>query len=83
MDVKLNLKNMIEAAEENGKSNYKSWKFKLDLLLEFKDLQDVVYYLNHLKQTKDTKNGLRQIKMLVRTLIGLNVEEKIALKYAG
>lgn len=41
MDTKLNLEKLVEVSEGTGKSNYISWRFKLNLLLRIKKLFDI------------------------------------------
>lgn len=83
MDAKLNLDKLTESVEGNGKSNYVSWRFKLNLLLRMKGLMEIVSGEN--LRPEGGNEGAVLIAWIkkdieAQTIIGLNVDEKIALK---
>lgn len=81
MDAKLNLDKLIAYNDGNGKTNYVSWKFKLDLLLKMKDLSE--YVSGNIVKPEETSVGYGawvKKDIEAQTIIGLNVDEKIALK---
>lgn len=81
MDAKLNLDKLIESAEGNGKSNYVAWRFKLNLLLRIKGLLEIVTEDSPEPQNDDQGHAAWLKKDIeARTIIGLNVDENIALK---
>lgn len=81
MDTKLSLEKLVETGEGNGKSNYVSWRFKLDLLLKVKDLLNIT--TGETPKPFATDEGQKEwIKKDIeaQAIIGLNVDEKIALR---
>ncbi|XP_029053507.1 uncharacterized protein LOC114881056 [Osmia bicornis bicornis] len=81
MDTKLNLEKLIETSESTGKSNYVAWRFKLNLLLRAKGLFDVATGTTVKSPLADnTYADWCKKDIEAQTIIGLNVDEKIALK---
>lgn len=81
MDAKLNLDKLVESTEGNGKSNYVAWRFKLNLLLRMKGLFEIV--TGETPQPTATDEGYAawvKKDIEAQTIIGLNVDENIALK---
>lgn len=81
MDTRLNLDKLIESAAGNGKTNYVSCKFKLNLLLRMKGLLDVVTGASP-KPFEAYVGYVDWIKkdIVAQTIVGLYVDERIALK---
>ena len=81
MDVKLNLEKLVEVSDDTGKSNYIAWRFKLNLLLRMKKLFDIATgVIIKPPETDSAYVDWCNKDMEAQTIIGLNVNEKIALK---
>lgn len=81
MEAKLNLEKLVEVSDTTGKTNYTAWRFKLNLLLRTKGLYEIA-----IGETVKPFEVDRQYEewckkdLEAQTIIGLNVDEKIALK---
>ena len=81
MDAKLNLEKLVETSESTGKSNYVAWSLKLNFLLRAKGLFDVAIGVTVKPFENNRTHGVWCKKDIeAQTIIGLNVDEKIALK---
>jgi len=81
MEAKIIFDKLVEKSESTGASNYTAWRFKLNLLLRSKGLYDVATGVTVKPIETDTTYVLWIAKDIeAQTIIGLNVEEKIALK---
>lgn len=81
METKLHLATLVEVCESTGKSNYTAWRFKLNLLLRRKELFDIATGVTVKPFENDTTHPDWVKKDIeAQTIIGLNVDEKIALK---
>lgn len=81
METKINFKKLVEKSEESGKSNYVAWRFKLNLLLRSKGLLGVATGITVRPFEADAQhNAWMEKDIQAQTIIGLNVDEKIALK---
>ena len=78
----MNFEKLMESVGGNGKLNYVSWRFKLNnLLLRLKGLLDVAMGVT-LKPFENDQGYAEWLKKDIeaQTIIGMNVDEKIALK---
>jgi len=81
MEAKIIFDKLVEKSESTGASNYTAWRFKLNLLLRSKGLYDVATGVTTKPIEIDTTYATWIAKDIeAQTIIGLNVEEKIALK---
>lgn len=83
MEAKLNLEKLVEVSESTGKSNYTSWRFKLNLLLRTKGFFEIATGVT--VKPSETENSTSHAEWVkkdldAQTIIGLNVDERIALK---
>lgn len=81
MEAKLQLDKLIERSESTGSSNYLSWRFKLNLILKTKALFDVATGVTVRPfNNEDTLSAWEKKDLEAQTIIGINVDENIALK---
>lgn len=81
MDTKYYFCKLVARLETTGASNYDAWKFKLNLLLRSKELDKIVNGVNTKPfETDGNYNDWIKKDTEAQTIIGLNVEEEIALK---
>lgn len=81
METKLYLSTLVEFFESTEKSNYKAWRLKLSLLLRRKELFDKAagFTVKTFDNEATHGDGIKK-DIETQTIIGLDVNEKMALK---
>lgn len=73
----------ILSEDSQGKVNYESWKFKLDITLKFKGLANIAYGTTVRPEGNETSNAVAawiKSDLEAQTLIGLNCSSSVAKK---